>query len=102
MTLWVVLVLAALTYLSRSAALVLLPHPSQRLEAILKRVPAPLFAGFAAISLVTESRDVAPAETVAAVVAAVVATRARSLLVILAAGVAGHLAVVSARALLTG
>jgi branched-subunit amino acid transport protein len=102
MTLWLVLGLAGLTYLSRAAALVLLPRPSPRFEAILQRVPAPLFAGFAAISLVTDTREVASAETLAAVVAALVATRTRSLLVILAAGLAGYLAVVTARALLGG
>jgi branched-subunit amino acid transport protein len=99
MTLWLVLALAALTYLSRAAALVLLPRPTHRFEAILQRVPAPLFAGFAAISLVTDTGEVAPAETLAAVVAALAAARTRSLLVILGGGLTGYVAVIAARSL---
>jgi uncharacterized membrane protein len=100
MTIWLIIALALLTYVSRAAALVLLPRPSERFEAVLQRVPAPLFAGFAAMSLVTDSRDVAPAETLAAVAAAVVASRSRSLLVILAAGSAGYLVAVLVRNLM--
>jgi uncharacterized membrane protein len=99
MTTSLIVALALLTYVSRAAALVLLPRPSQRFEAVLQRVPAPLFGGFAAISLVTDSRDVAPVETLAAVAAAVVATRTKSLLLILAAGTAGYLVVVLIRML---
>jgi branched-subunit amino acid transport protein len=100
MTIWLIIALALLTYLSRAAALVLLPRPSERFEAVLRRVPAPLFAGFAAISLVTDSRVLAPMETLAAVVAAVVATRTKSLLIILAAGSAGYLVAVLVRTLM--
>lgn len=99
MTIWLIIALALLTYLSRAAALVLLPRPSERFEAVLQRVPAPLFAGFAAISLVTDLRGVAPVETLAAVAAAVVATRTKSLLIILAAGSAGYLVAVLVRTL---
>ena len=100
MTIWLIIALALLTYLSRAAALVLLPRPSERFEAVLQRVPAPLFAGFAAISLVTDLRGVAPVETLAAVAAAVVATRTKSLLIILAAGSAGYLVAVLVRTLM--
>ena len=100
MTIWLIIALALLTYVSRAAALVLLPRPSERFEAVLQRVPAPLFAGFAAMSLVTDSRDVAPTETLAAVAAAVVASRSHSLLVILAAGSAGYLVAVLVRNLM--
>jgi branched-subunit amino acid transport protein len=94
MTIWLIVVITLLTYISRAAALVFLPQPSPRVEAVLQRVPAPLFAGFAAISLVTSSRELAPVETFAAVLAAVLAARTRSLLVILAAGMAGYSAAV--------
>jgi branched-subunit amino acid transport protein len=100
MTIWLIIALALLTYLSRAAALVLLPRPSERFEAMLQRAPAPLFAGFAAISLVTDSRDAAPMETLAAVAAAVVATRTKSLLLILAAGAAGYIVAVLVRTLI--
>ncbi|MDQ3941089.1 MAG: AzlD domain-containing protein [Actinomycetota bacterium] len=91
MTIWFVLTLAALTYLSRVVGLALLPEPSQRVEAILDRVPAPLFAGFASISLVTSSRELVGIETSAALLGALAAVRTRSLLWILAAGLAGYL-----------
>lgn len=98
MTAGLVLSLAFLTYLSRAAALVLLPRLPARWEAFLSRVPAPLFAGFAASSLLTASRHPAPAETLAAVLVAVaVATRIRSLLAILAAGLGGYLLVTGIR-----
>ena len=98
MTVELVLSLALLTYLSRAAALVLLPRLPARWEAFLARVPAPLFAGFAASSLLDASRDPAPAETLAAVfVAVAVATRVRSLLVVLAAGLGGYLLVTGIR-----
>jgi branched-subunit amino acid transport protein len=100
MTLWLIGGLALLTYLSRVASLVLLPHPSPRVERVVMRVPAPLFAGFAVNSLVTSAREPAPAETLAAVlVAAAVATRSRSLLAVLTAGLSGYLVVTLVRAL---
>jgi uncharacterized membrane protein len=90
MTLWLIVTLAALTYVSRVLGLALIPRASDRVEAILERVPAPLFAGFAAISLVGDERAVAPPETLVAMGAALVAARSRSLLVILAAGLLGY------------
>lgn len=90
MTLGLIVGLAALTYLSRVAALVLLPAPSPSFEAVLRRVPAPLFAGFAAISLVSPDRAVAPAETLVAVTVAVACSRSRSMMIILTAGLGGY------------
>ena len=101
MTLWLIAALAALTYLSRVASLVLFPEASPRLEGVVARVPGPLFAGFAASSLIAAPGDPAAAETFAAVlVAAAVATRARSLLLILAAGLGGYAVVTGIRAVL--
>ena len=68
---------------------------------MIERVPAPLFAGFAASSLVTETRAAASGETLVAVLlATVVATRSRSLLGILAAGLGGFVLVTGAEAIL--
>lgn len=98
MSFWLIAALAVLTYLSRAASLVLFPEPPPRFEQIISRVPAPLFAGFAASSMLSSSREVASAETLTAVLlAAAAATRAKSLLVILAAGLGGYLLVTGVR-----
>jgi len=102
MSLWLIVALALLTYLSRAASLALLPKPSPGVERVVSRVPAPLFAAFSASSLLTSSRDTASVEAFTAVLVAVavaVATRTRSLLVILAAGLGGYLVATGVRAL---
>lgn len=91
MTWGLLVVLAVITYSSRVAAVAFLPHPSPRVERIVRRIPAPLFAGFAANALVTVDRGFETPETYAAVgCALLVALRVRSLLVILAGGLAGY------------
>jgi branched-subunit amino acid transport protein len=98
MSFWLIGALAVLTYLSRAVSLVLLPEPSPRLEQMISRVPAPLFAGFAASYLLSSLREPASAETVmAALLAALAATRVKSLFVILAAGLGGYLVVTGVR-----
>ena len=87
MSLTLVLVIALITYLSRAASLVFLPAPSARLQRFLNRIPAPLFAGLAALSLTGEEGG--PAPIIAAVVGAVVLSRTRSLPKILAGGLLG-------------
>ena len=52
MTWGLILAIGALTYASRAGALVFLPPPSERVRAMLNRIPAPLFAGLAALSLI--------------------------------------------------
>ena len=99
MTIWMIVGLAALTYASRATAVVFLPEPSERVQSLLERVPAPLFAGFAAISLVDTSGNAVPAETYVAVIGAIAAARTRSLLVILGAGIAGYVIAAAVRAL---
>ncbi len=66
MTLGLVVVLAVMTYASRAAAMVLLPPPGPRLAALLDRMPAPLFAGLAAVALISDGPTVAPVTTIAA------------------------------------
>lgn len=85
----VLLALAALTYLSRAAGLVFLPVPSARIRAVLNRVPAPLFAGLAALAAVDEHGRLASPTTLAAVLGAVALSPTRSLLKILAGGLVG-------------
>jgi branched-subunit amino acid transport protein len=81
--------IALLTYGSRAIALVLMPDPPARVRAILDRIPAPLFAALAAVSL-TEGGEPAAPETLTAAGGALLATPTRSLLWVLAAGVTGY------------
>lgn len=83
--------IALLTYASRALALVLMPDPSPRAKAVLDRIPAPLFASLAAISLVEDGELVTP-ETLCATVGALLLTPTRSILYILAGGFAGYAA----------
>ena len=89
MSLPLILAIAALTYASRAIALVAMPHPPDRLKAILDRIPAPLFACLAVASLIGEG-GLAPAATMSAAVVALIATPSRSLLWVLVAGLLGY------------
>jgi branched-subunit amino acid transport protein len=89
-TLATVLVVAALTYASRALAAVLMPVPSKRVERVLDRIPAPLFAALASIALVDADGSVADVPVLAAAAGALVLARTRSLLVVLLGGVAGY------------
>jgi branched-subunit amino acid transport protein len=90
MSLWVVIALAALTYGSRAAALVFLPEPTGRIEQILGRIPAPLFAGLGVLSLVTPERALAPVPVLAAACGALAASPRRSLALCLVAGLGAY------------
>jgi branched-subunit amino acid transport protein len=87
---WLLLVLAALTYLSRAAGLALLPAPPKRLERLLARIPAPLFAGFVALSLVDPDRSAASVPVLGATAGALLVAPSRSFPIILAGGIAGY------------
>ena len=89
MTIALILFLAALTYGSRALALVAMPDPSPRLRRILDRIPAPLFAALAAISLFEEGRIADPA-TLGATVGALLLAPSRSLLWVLLGGFGGY------------
>jgi len=82
-------VIALLTYGSRALALVLMPDPPARLQSVLDRIPAPLFAALAATSLIEEGTFVGPS-TITAALFALMASPTRSLLWVLVAGVAGY------------
>jgi branched-subunit amino acid transport protein len=83
--------IAALTYASRALALVLMPDPPERVRAVLDRIPAPLFASLAAVSLF-DGRDVAPGLTLFAAAGALAATPTRSMLWVLVGGLLGYAA----------
>ncbi len=89
MSLWLIGVLAILTYGSRAVALVVMPNPTRRVRAVLDRVPAPLFGALAAISMFDEGQ-LASTDTVFAAVGALIATPTRSLLWVLVGGMAGY------------
>jgi len=86
----VVAAIALITYASRAAALVLLPRPGGRFEAVLGRMPAPIFASLAALTLVTDDRSLADGPILCAALGALVTSPRRSLPVCLIGGVAGY------------
>ncbi len=89
MSLVLIVAIALLTYGSRAFALALMPDPSPRVRAILDRIPAPLFASLAAISLVEDGEFASP-ETFSAAFGALVVSPTRSLLWVLIGGLAGY------------
>jgi branched-subunit amino acid transport protein len=90
MSLWFIVGAALLTYGSRGLALVAMPNPSSRVRAILERLPAPLFAALAAVSLFDDGNLVAPA-SLAAAGGGLLLAPTRSLLWVLMGGAAGFL-----------
>ena len=84
-----VVLLALLTYGSRAAGLLLLPRPSPRLQHFLNRLPGPLFAGLAALSLVDEGGALAPAPLLGGVLGALLLAPTRSLPLVLLGGLLG-------------
>jgi branched-subunit amino acid transport protein len=84
------LVIALITYGSRAAAVVLLPRPGARFEAVLSRIPAAIFAGLATATLLGEGGTPAGLPILGAAAGALVATPARSLLLCLVGGAIGY------------
>lgn len=91
MSLALLIVVAAITIGSRVAALAVVPPLRGPIAALAQRLPAPLFAALAALSLVGGGGIGSPAMLAAAGCALVVALRWRSLLAILVAGMGGFL-----------
>ncbi len=89
MSFGLIVAIALVTYASRAVALVLMPHPSPRIAAVLDRIPAQLFASLAVTSLIPEGSLVA-SETLYAAVGAALATPTRSLLWVLVGGSTGY------------
>lgn len=88
----VLVVIALITYLSRAAAVVLLPRPSPRFETILSRIPAPIFASLATATLLGDGGAPVGGPTLAAAAGALLLSPARSLLLCLIGGAAGYAA----------
>jgi hypothetical protein len=86
----VLLLVAALTYGSRAAALVFLPRPGGRFERVLARMPAPIFASLAALAMVTGDRSLAGGPVLGAALGALALSPKRSLAFCLLGGVAGY------------
>jgi hypothetical protein len=86
----VLAVIALITYGSRAAALALLPRPGGRFAGVLSRVPTPIFASLATLSLVTEDRSFAGGPILFAALGALSMTPRRSLPLCLIGGVAGY------------
>lgn len=82
--------LALITYGSRAAALVVLPSLPHEVRVVLDRMPAALFAGLAAHSLVVPGAGLVGAPILAAAAGAIVVAPLRSLPVCLVAGVAAY------------
>ena len=90
MNLLLVLALGALTYISRAVAVLFLPPPSRRLQRVLERVPGPLFAGLATLSLVTPELSLVSGPVAAAALGGLIMTPRRSLLSCLIGGLAAY------------
>jgi uncharacterized membrane protein len=88
-TLSLMVAIALMTYGSRALALVLMPHPSERVRSVLDRIPAPLFASLAGLSLI-DGGAIAPAAMLCAAGGAIVLAPTRSLLWVLAGGLSGY------------
>lgn len=83
-----ILLVAGLTYLSRAAAVALLPAAEGRILEFVNRIPAPLFAGLAMFSLIGDATALPEVSTLAAAAGALIATPRRSLGLTLATGLA--------------
>ncbi|MDQ3492736.1 MAG: AzlD domain-containing protein [Chloroflexota bacterium] len=88
---WLVVAIGIITYASRAAALVFLPRPTPRVEEILERMPAPIFAGLAVLTLIDADGSLAGGPALLAALGALAMTPKRSLPICLAGGLAGYL-----------
>jgi hypothetical protein len=90
MSWWLLLAVVVITVGSRIVALAVLPPPRGVVAEIVRRMPAPLFAALAALSI-ANGGPTNPAILAAAGCALLAALRWPSLLTTLAAGLAGFL-----------
>jgi hypothetical protein len=86
----VLALIVAITYGSRAIAVAFLPRPGARLEAILARMPAPIFAGLATATLLTSDRALVGGPILWAALGALLISPTRSLLFCLMGGAAGY------------
>ena len=90
MTPLLVAAVAAITYGSRLAAMVVLPRPAGSVEATLARVPPAIFASLATLSLITPERSLVATPILLAALGALLAAPRRSFALCLVAGVLGY------------
>lgn len=88
-----IVAIAAITYLSRAAAVVLLPPARGGVLQFVRRIPAPLFASLAVFAVLGDEVIIPEPSTIGAVVAALLVTPRKSLGVTLAAGLIGFVVV---------
>jgi hypothetical protein len=86
-----VVAVSAITVGSRAVSVAVLPPPRGTLASIVERLPAPLFAVLAAATLLGSDQGSSPAPVWLAAGAALLTVRRRSLLLTVAAGLAGAL-----------
>jgi hypothetical protein len=86
-----IVAVAAVTVGSRVASTALLPPPRGAVAAAIARLPAPLFAALAALSLRDADAGTADPRLMLAVGCALVSTRWRSLFATVVAGLGGYL-----------
>lgn len=91
MSLLTLLAVAAITVGSRIAALALLPPPRGVVADTVRRLPAPLFATLAALSLTGSAGGITDPAMLTAVGCALAVARWSSLLLTLAAGIGGFI-----------
>lgn len=91
MSVWLLIAITVVTVGSRVAALAVLPAPPAAVAGLVERLPAPLFAALAALSIAGSEAGLAHPPLAVAVACALVSVRWSSLLVTLAAGLGGYL-----------
>jgi len=79
-----------MTYGSRAVSLIVLPRPSARVEAVLARIPAPIFASLAMATLLTDDRTLTAGPILWAALGALLTSPGRSLLLCLIGGAVGY------------
>jgi branched-subunit amino acid transport protein len=89
-SIWLLATIALVTYASRAAALAFLPRPAGRFEAVLSRMPAPIFASLATLTLVTQEQTLAGGSLLTAAAGALLVSPKRSFLLCLVGGIAGY------------
>ncbi len=85
-----ILMVAAITYLSRAAAVVFLPAAKGDVLAFVTRIPAPLFAALAVFALVGDGKSLPEPSMLVAAAADLLVSPKRSLGLTLAAGIVGY------------
>jgi branched-subunit amino acid transport protein len=92
MSLWLILAIGGITYLSRVLALAVTPRLPDRLQAVVDRIPPSIFAGLAAISLLNNRGGPASLPILAAAAGALLSAPFRSLFYTLVGGLLGYAA----------